>query len=75
MKAEAPVQPASSSNKATVDTHRGGADPLSLEVPPSSIVLETYQFCYFFRKNEPHSVVLKVSGSMALDHIADESMS
>ncbi|KDR83631.1 hypothetical protein GALMADRAFT_235929 [Galerina marginata CBS 339.88] len=30
-------------NKATVDTHRG----------------DTYQFCYFIRKTEPHSVVIK----------------
>ncbi|KAJ3716340.1 hypothetical protein DFJ43DRAFT_1134603 [Lentinula guzmanii] len=33
-----------STKKATVDTHRG----------------ETYQFCYFLRKTQPHSVVLKV---------------
>ncbi|KAJ4498626.1 hypothetical protein C8R41DRAFT_119564 [Lentinula lateritia] len=32
-----------STRKATVETHRG----------------ETYQFCYFFRKTQPHSVALK----------------
>ncbi|KAF9076751.1 hypothetical protein BDP27DRAFT_1312521 [Rhodocollybia butyracea] len=32
-----------SAKKATVDTHRG----------------DTYQFCYFLRKTQPHSVVLK----------------
>ncbi|GAV98924.1 hypothetical protein F5879DRAFT_698000 [Lentinula edodes] len=32
-----------STKKATVETHRG----------------ETYQFCYFFRKTQPHTVVLK----------------
>ncbi|KAJ3789492.1 hypothetical protein GGU10DRAFT_404175 [Lentinula aff. detonsa] len=32
-----------STKKATVDTHRG----------------ESYQFCYFLRKTQPHSVVLK----------------
>jgi len=34
---------ASAQKKTTVDTHRG----------------ETYQFCYFIRKTEPHSVVIK----------------
>ncbi|KAG6869291.1 hypothetical protein C0993_000044 [Termitomyces sp. T159_Od127] len=33
----------SNTKKSTLDTHRG----------------ETYQFCYFFRKTEPHSVVVK----------------
>ncbi|GLB33920.1 hypothetical protein LshimejAT787_0108040 [Lyophyllum shimeji] len=46
LKAEASIVPGSASSlkKATVDTHRG----------------ETYQFCYFFRKTEPHSVLVKV---------------
>ncbi|KAL0949430.1 hypothetical protein HGRIS_009490 [Hohenbuehelia grisea] len=47
LKAEANIQtaagPSSSSNRSTVDTHRG----------------DTYQFCYFLRKAEPHSVLLK----------------
>ncbi|KAF9534208.1 hypothetical protein CPB83DRAFT_843859 [Crepidotus variabilis] len=45
LKAEAEllIAATSSTKKPTVDTHRG----------------ETYQFCYFLRKTEPHSVVLK----------------
>ncbi|KAG5639258.1 hypothetical protein H0H81_004919 [Sphagnurus paluster] len=38
------------SKKGMVDTHRG----------------ETYQFCYFFRKAEPHSVVVKARNFVAL---------
>ncbi|KAJ3710439.1 hypothetical protein FB446DRAFT_639794 [Lentinula raphanica] len=48
-KLQAEADPASgpggppSTKKATVETHRG----------------ETYQFCYFLRKTQPHSVILK----------------
>ncbi|KAF9464443.1 hypothetical protein BDZ94DRAFT_1289354 [Collybia nuda] len=38
------------SKKTTVDTHRG----------------ETYQFCYFIRKTEPHSVVIKTRNFVAV---------
>ncbi|KAF9476500.1 hypothetical protein BDN70DRAFT_812232 [Pholiota conissans] len=44
LKAEADVFGSSPQKTATVDTHRG----------------ETYQFCYFIRKTEPHSVLIKV---------------
>ncbi|KAF8076510.1 hypothetical protein FPV67DRAFT_420291 [Lyophyllum atratum] len=52
LKAEASIVPgnAASSKKATVDTYRG----------------EAYQFCYFFRKTEPHSVVVKTRHFVAL---------
>ncbi|KAJ7094657.1 hypothetical protein B0H15DRAFT_830392 [Mycena belliarum] len=45
LKAEADAHSGTSSNnkKATVDTHRG----------------DSYQFCYFIRKTEPHSVLIK----------------
>lgn len=44
LKAEAGVlSSAATQKKATVDTHRG----------------DTYQFCYFIRKTEPHSVLIK----------------
>ncbi|RDB22812.1 hypothetical protein Hypma_010065 [Hypsizygus marmoreus] len=52
LKAEASLLYASgaSSKKPSVDTHRG----------------ETYQFCYFLRKTEPHSVVVKTRRFVAV---------
>ncbi|KAF5363927.1 hypothetical protein D9756_000477 [Leucocoprinus leucothites] len=43
--------------KATVDTHRG----------------ETYQFCYFLRRTEPHSVAIKTRNYVARSHIPVQS--
>ncbi|KAG5725001.1 hypothetical protein E4T56_gene12468 [Termitomyces sp. T112] len=40
----------SNTKKSTLDTYRG----------------ETYQFCYFFRKTEPHSVVVKARTFVAI---------
>ncbi|KAJ4478236.1 hypothetical protein J3R30DRAFT_3702969 [Lentinula aciculospora] len=47
-----------STKKATVDTHRG----------------ETYQFCYFLRKTQPHSVVVKTRTYVAVPPVRQNLM-
>lgn len=69
LKAEADIHAGtnqSSAKKATVDTHRGG-EKGAYNCPCRSInfQLETYQFCYFIRKTEPHSVILKARLTLA----------
>jgi len=64
LKAEADiVLSGSASKKSTVDTHRGG-DPVFLIMTNVTLLTnyssETYQFCYFLRKTDPHSVIVKV---------------
>lgn len=53
----------STGGKGTVDTHRGGMlvyGRCIVLVANDYYRLDNYQFCYFLRKTEPHSVIMKV---------------
>ena len=51
--------------KASVAVHRGGTFQRIHEALDDkrdmTLLVDTYQFAYFFRKNEPHAVLIKVS--------------
>lgn len=58
---------APSTKRGTVEVHRGGLYHFirgSLAVHSCSCISETYQFAYFFRKTEPHTVLFKVGESV-----------
>lgn len=48
--------------KGIIETHRGGERYYSIvsSINIDFIGIETYQFCYFFRNDIPHSIVMKV---------------
>lgn len=46
--------------KGTVDVHRGGMCHLRRKYFYSQIYRDTYQFAFFLRETEPHSVLIKV---------------
>lgn len=53
--------------RGTVEVHRGGPYRTSLASPMFvqlwGGITETYQFAYFFRKTEPHTVLFKVGNA------------
>lgn len=61
LQAEAESGSSSTAKKATVDTHRGGELPRYKVCQVCIHCAENYQFCYFLRKTQPHSVAMKVS--------------
>ncbi|KAG9317419.1 hypothetical protein JVU11DRAFT_1618 [Chiua virens] len=52
-------RPAPGSKRGTVEVHRGGPLPFYPLYSSFSRIAETYQFAYFFRKTEPHTVLFK----------------
>ena len=55
--------------RGTVDVHRSGAlfSILSInEITSNYLLLDNYQFAFFFRYAEPHAVVIKVSSGLQI---------
>ena len=63
MTAEADIDQGTASSqtkKGTVDVHRGGKSHTPTLRASAQSHSDTYQFAYFFRKTEPHAVLVKV---------------